>query len=120
MLQGTQERLAGRQSAFIVVLSSKVGRRLVRGPAHNYFRLMRSETERYRRRISGWGAGRIRHSASGPLVQPIGPEGAARRGALCRAKRWVFSCEVAYFPLVGACVLRLSGYLNFTDFVRWG
>jgi len=40
--------------------------------------------------------------------------------ARCSAKRWVFSCEVAHFWLVGVCVLRLSDCLNFADFVRWG
>ena len=64
-------------------------------------------------------SGILRHALwSNQLAQA--PRSAARRGALCSAKGWVFSCEVAYFSLVGACVLRLSGYLNFTDFVRWG
>ena len=45
------------------------------GPTGRYLRLMPSATER-RGQNGGWGSGRVRHSASGPLVQPIGPEGA--------------------------------------------
>src|SRR6516165_1970120 len=80
---------------------------------------MRSATERrsgteWRRVLSARPACCVRSASptNWPRRRPF--HGAA--DARCSAKRWVFSCEVAHFWLVGACVSRLSDFLNFRRF----
>ena len=127
MLQGTRARLAARHPAPVCLDSSSYGpssRALADSTfSGTYFRFMRSATERR----SGTEWPRALWARPACCVRPAGPanwprgrpfHGAA--DARYSAKRWVFSCEVAHFWLVGVCVLRLSDCLNFADFVRWG